>query len=53
VPIFEYKCYRCGHKFEKLSHGYKELVTCPDCKGMCAKIPSVPGFRRDHTLVEK
>ena len=31
MPIFEYKCKKCGFKFEKLVLG-KEKIQCPKCK---------------------
>lgn len=31
MPIFEYKCRKCGHKFEKLVFG-KEEIKCPKCQ---------------------
>jgi len=30
MPIFEYKCKKCGHKFEELVSG-KEKISCPKC----------------------
>jgi len=30
MPIFEYKCLKCGYKFEKLVFG-KEKIRCPKC----------------------
>jgi putative FmdB family regulatory protein len=30
MPIYEYKCTKCGHKFEKLVFG-KEKLKCPKC----------------------
>jgi putative FmdB family regulatory protein len=30
MPIFEYKCDKCGHEFEKLVFGNSK-VTCPVC----------------------
>lgn len=30
MPIYEYKCQKCGHKFEKLVFG-KEKIKCPKC----------------------
>lgn len=30
MPIFEYKCKKCGQKFEKLVFG-KEKIKCPNC----------------------
>ena len=31
MPIYEYKCKKCGHKFEKLVFG-QEKTKCPKCK---------------------
>jgi putative FmdB family regulatory protein len=53
MPLYEFKCISCGHEFEKRrSMDYKELILCPDCRSVSAKIPSVTGFRRDHTVLE-
>jgi putative FmdB family regulatory protein len=30
MPIFEYICRECGHRFEALIYG-KEKATCPKC----------------------
>ena len=30
MPIYEYKCQKCGYKFEKLLLG-KEKIKCPKC----------------------
>ena len=30
MPIFEYLCRKCGHRFEKLLRG-AELPDCPEC----------------------
>jgi len=30
MPIYEYKCKKCGHKFEKLVFG-KEKIKCEKC----------------------
>lgn len=33
MPIYEYKCEKCGHSFEKLVfNSDEEPVSCPDCK---------------------
>jgi len=31
MPVFEYKCKKCGFKFEKLVFG-EEKIQCPKCK---------------------
>jgi putative FmdB family regulatory protein len=32
MPIYEYSCKSCGHRFETLVLG-KEEVSCPSCSG--------------------
>jgi len=36
MPIFEYKCQKCGYKFEELVLG-KEEIKCPKCKSTSLK----------------
>ncbi|MBI4688027.1 MAG: zinc ribbon domain-containing protein [Nitrospirae bacterium] len=31
MPIFEYKCEKCGENFEKLVHSSSAEVSCPKC----------------------
>lgn len=33
MPIFEYACESCGHKFEKLVFNGNTEVECPSCQG--------------------
>ena len=45
MPIYEYRCKGCGHKFEKLVRG-SEKVCCPKCgKGSLDKLFSVFGVK--------
>jgi putative FmdB family regulatory protein len=32
MPIYEYTCQSCGHRFEHLTHGQHQAV-CPECNG--------------------
>lgn len=32
MPIFEYVCRRCGHRFEQLVYG-QSAPECPSCRG--------------------
>ena len=32
MPIFEYVCRRCGHRFEQLVYG-QAAPECPSCRG--------------------
>ncbi len=44
MPIYEYKCPKCGHQFETI-HGVADLgrkKTCPQCgKGEAERVMSV------------
>lgn len=31
MPIFEYKCQKCNHKFEKLVLKKDQIIKCPRC----------------------
>lgn len=31
MPIFQYKCPKCGKEFEELVKKYDDEVLCPDC----------------------
>lgn len=37
MPIYEYKCDRCDHCFEKLVFSEGEPVTCPECSSKKAR----------------
>lgn len=47
MPIYEYKCYACGHTFETLQKiSDVPLIRCPDCgKDALKKLISAAGFR--------
>ncbi len=32
MPLYEYECNRCGHRFETLVYG-KTRPVCPNCQG--------------------
>ena len=36
MPLYEYKCQRCGYRFEKLVFGNEE-IKCPKCKSKDVK----------------
>ena len=33
MPILQYKCTKCGKRFEELVKVYTDKVPCPDCGG--------------------
>ena len=51
MPIYEYKCRACEHKFDKLQRINDPVFTdCPDCgKSELIKLVSAAGFRLKGT----
>jgi len=51
MPIYEYKCKACTHKFDKLQKlNDPPLIDCPDCgKPELVKLVSAAGFRLKGT----
>lgn len=51
MPIYEYKCKACEHKFDKLQKiSDAALVDCPDCgQPELVKLVSAAGFRLKGT----
>jgi putative FmdB family regulatory protein len=46
VPIYEYQCKKCKHRFEKIQ-GFsdKPLKKCPECGGPVEQLLSAPSFQ--------
>jgi len=46
VPLFEYECSKCGHRFEKI-HKFadRSIKTCPKCGGKVDRLPSAPAIQ--------
>jgi len=44
VPIYEYRCKKCGHRFEKLHQSFSEarVKKCPQCGGAVEQLLSAP-----------
>jgi putative FmdB family regulatory protein len=46
MPLYEYECEKCGHRFEKIQKFSDPLVdTCPKCGGAVHKLQSSPAFQ--------
>ena len=46
MPLYEYQCDACGHRFEKIQKYSDPLVdTCPICAGIVRKLMSSPAIQ--------
>jgi len=46
VPLYEYECRSCGHRFEKIQKFTDPPPkTCPKCRGRVRKLPSAPAIQ--------
>jgi putative FmdB family regulatory protein len=47
VPLYEYECQSCGHRFERIQKfNAPPLRKCPSCKkGKVKKLPSAPAVQ--------
>lgn len=46
MPLYEYRCKKCGHHFEKIqSYSAPDAKECPVCKGQVERLISAPSFR--------
>lgn len=53
MPIYEYECLFCGNVEERyFKQGDYAPVYCSICNNQTIKIPSLTGYRRDHTVAE-
>ena len=49
MPIFDFECKRCGHRFEALVLS-KTVPACPECKSEeLEKLLSLPAIKSDAT----
>ncbi|MBI2678045.1 MAG: zinc ribbon domain-containing protein [Candidatus Koribacter versatilis] len=44
MPIYEYQCKKCGHRFEKIHQNFSEarVKKCPQCGGAVEQLFSAP-----------
>ena len=46
MPLYEYECESCGHRFEKIQKFSDQLVeSCPKCGGVVRKLVSSPAIQ--------
>src|ERR1700686_5762504 len=46
MPLYEYKCEKCGHQFEKIQKfSDKMLKKCPECGGRIEQMISAPAVQ--------
>jgi putative FmdB family regulatory protein len=46
MPLYEYQCDACGHRFEKIQKFSDPLEdTCPECGGILRKLASSPAIQ--------
>ncbi len=46
MPLYEYECKKCGHRFEKIQKFSDRMVkTCPKCGGQVEQMISAPAVQ--------
>jgi putative FmdB family regulatory protein len=46
MPLYEYECENCGHRFEVIQKfSDPPLTECPKCQGAVRKLPSSPAIQ--------
>ncbi len=46
MPLYEYECEACGHRFERIQKFSDPLVdVCPVCRGLVKKLLSSPAIQ--------
>src|SRR5574337_62750 len=46
VPLYEYECTKCGHRFERIEKvAGPHLKKCPDCAGKVERLASSPAIQ--------
>ena len=46
MPLYEYECFVCGFRFEKIQKVSAEpLKTCPECGGAVRRLMGVPALQ--------
>lgn len=46
MPLYPYRCTKCGHRFEKIQKFDSEpLTVCPQCEGELERLLTAPGLQ--------
>ena len=46
MPLYEYQCKKCGHRFERIQKFSDKMVKkCPDCGGVVEQMISAPAVQ--------
>jgi len=46
MPLYEYECKKCGHRFEKIQKFSDKMIKkCPDCGGQVEQMISAPAVQ--------
>jgi putative FmdB family regulatory protein len=46
MPIYEYECTQCGHRFEKIQKiSARRVGKCPECKGRVERMVHAPAIQ--------
>ena len=46
MPLYEYQCTKCGHRFEKIQKfSDKKIKKCPECGGAVEQVISAPAVQ--------
>jgi putative FmdB family regulatory protein len=46
LPLYEYKCNKCGHRFEKIEKvNAPEIAKCPKCGAKAPRMASAPAIQ--------
>lgn len=46
MPLYEYQCKKCGHRFERIQKfSDKPVTACPECKGKVEQVLHAPAVQ--------
>ena len=47
MPLYEYQCKKCGHRFERILQSFSsaDVTECPVCKGEVERLLSAPAVQ--------